>query len=256
MYYKGKQDGKDLKLKEGIEELHEEDDTLGSRKLCVMLDKSRGSVSRVMLKYGLKARTQRVKYKYAGRSNDLVSNKLRELENPEDYEIVFSDIFEFKLKGGGKVYCCFMLRKRTRQILSFTYAPHMRGELVSEAVRYIEVTGELGEASIIFHSDQGVQYGSLVTTKQLMEYQFERSMSRVGTPTDNGYAERFVGIFKHSVVDRYVYDTLENFEEEATRWLNFYNERRPHSGLGQKSPNDFARSEGLDIVHSLVVNLL
>ena len=256
MYYKGVQGSKDLIIKNEIEELHKLDDTLGSRKLSVLLKRSRGSVSRVMLKYNIETRMQKKKYNYTGKSNDIVPNKLLEIENLQDYEVVFSDIFEFKLSGGKKVYCCFMMRKNTRQILSFSYAYHMRGDLVSESINHIDLTGELGKADVIFHSDQGSQYGSEVTIQQILNYQFERSMSRAGTPTDNGYAERFVGIFKHSVVDRYVYKRLEGFAEEATRWLNFYNRRRPHGSLGQQSPNEFARSKGLKSVSYLALNLL
>lgn len=81
-------------------------------------------------------------------------------------------------------------------------------------------------------------------------------MSRAGTPTDNGYAERFVGTFKHSVVERYKYERLEEFAEFTYKWLNFYNERRPHYSLGQKSPNEYAREKGLSVVRVLVPNLL
>jgi len=57
----------------------------------------------------------------------------------------------------------------------------------------------------IFHSDQGKQYGAAQTRTLLLEKGFVRSMSRAGTPTDNGYAERFVGQFKLAVAERHPY---------------------------------------------------
>jgi putative transposase len=36
-------------------------------------------------------------------------------------------------------------------------------------------------------------------------------MSRAGTPTDNGYAEHFVGLFKLAVAERQPYRTLGDF---------------------------------------------
>ena len=208
-----------------------------------------------MLKYGISPRKQKKQYKYAGRANNLVENKLRNIENIEDFEVVVSDIFEFKLANGKKVYGCFLLRLKTRQILSFSYGFKMPAELVVNSLKHIDML-DLTKAKIIFHSDQGTQYGADLTIQQLIEYNFERSMSRAGTPTDNGYAERFVGIFKHSVVDRYVYESLEEFEEFATKWINFYNNERPHQSLGQVAPNKYAHSKGMKKVRTLALNLL
>ncbi len=39
-------------------------------------------------------------------------------------------------------------------------------------------------------------------------------MSRAGTPTDNRYAERFVGLFKLAVAERRPYQTLGEFFRE------------------------------------------
>jgi putative transposase len=57
-----------------------------------------------------------------------------------------------------------------------------------------------------------------------------RSMRRAGTPTDNGYAERFVGQFKLSVAERRTYGTLGEFLRAAENWINFSNQLRPHEG--------------------------
>ncbi|HEX6553395.1 MAG TPA: integrase core domain-containing protein [Ktedonobacteraceae bacterium] len=97
----------------------------------------------------------------------------------------------------------------------------------------------------IFHSDQGRQYGAEQTRTALLKKGFVRSMSRAGTPTDNGYAGRFVGIFKLAVAGRRSYHTLGEFLREAERWINFYNQDRPHEGLQQQSPNQFATAHVL-----------
>ena len=256
MYYKGILDSKDLKVKARIEKEYETDDTLGAKKLAKLLRISKGRISRIMLKYGIEPRKKNPQYKYAGKSDDVVKNKLREIENIEDYEVIFSDIFEFKLINGKKVYGCFMMREKTRQILSFSYSRNMKAELVSGSIKHMYFGKDLKEAEVIFHSDQGRQYGAEVTVEQIMEYNFERSMSRAGTPTDNGYAERFVGTFKHAVVERYKYERLEEFAEFTNKWLNYYNNRRPHQSLGQKSPNGYARENGLSVVRVIVPNLL
>jgi len=98
---------------------------------------------------------------------------------------------------------------------------------------------------MIWHSDQGSQYGAELTRTALLEQGFQLSMSRAGTPTDNGYAERFVGVFKLAVAERRPYQTLGDFLRAAEAWINFYNRERPHESLGYRSPNRFAEEHHL-----------
>lgn len=60
----------------------------------------------------------------------------------------------------------------------------MRAELVVSTINLISSA----IPAAIFHSDQGSQYGAEATRAALLEKGFIRSMSRAGTPTDNGYA--------------------------------------------------------------------
>lgn len=255
LYYKHKRPGVDNKVRQEIEKIYETDDTLGCRKLAKMLETSKNRVYRVMLKYGIKPRRKRRAYKYPGRADDIVENKLLKKDVIEN-TVLFSDIFQFRLADGSWVYCCFVLRKKTRQILSFCYSWGMRAELVSESIKRIDFVVNLTDKEVIFHSDQGSQYGAKITIDVIADHKFDRSMSRAGTPTDNGFAERFVGIFKLAVVERYNYRNLKEFVDFATRWLNFYNEKRPHHSLGQKSPNEYARENDMKNIPYLFLNFV
>jgi putative transposase len=104
---------------------------------------------------------------------------------------------------------------------------------------------------MIWHSDQASQYGAEQTRNALLRKGFERSMSRAGTPTHNGYAERFVGQFKLSLAERRAYRTLGEFLQAAENWINFYNHLRPHQGLAQLSPDSSATEQGLPPAPSL-----
>jgi putative transposase len=117
----------------------------------------------------------------------------------------------------------------------------MRADLVVSTIELVE----FAVPGTIFHFDQGSQYGALETRTALLIKGFQRSMSRAGTPTDNGYAERFVGMFKLAVAERRSYRTLGEFLREAERWSNFYNQHRSHEGLHQQSPDQYARDHGL-----------
>jgi transposase InsO family protein len=154
---------------------------------------------------------------------------------------MFSDIFEVQLADRTKVRGCFALWKRTRHILALAFDYSMRADLVVSTIEMVQ----FAVAGTIWPSDQGSQCGALETRAALLLRGFERSMSRAGTPTDNGYAERFVGQFKLSVAQRQSYRTLGDFLQAAEAWVNFYNQERPHEGLDQRSPDQYARANAL-----------
>jgi putative transposase len=87
----------------------------------------------------------------------------------------------------------------------------------------------------------------------LLQKGFVLSMSRAGTPTDNGFAERFVGIFKLAIADRRPYHNLGAFLQAAQAWINFYNRHRPHEGLGNLSPQQFAQQLALENIPSITL---
>jgi len=104
-YYNHGIDFKDKQVANKIFDIYaNKDDTLGSRVLSVMLKCSRDRIKRIMAKYDITARTKRRSYKYAGKADNIFNNLLRTDINLEDYEIVFSDIFEFRLSDSSKVY--------------------------------------------------------------------------------------------------------------------------------------------------------
>lgn len=233
-----------------IEEAHEKDDTMGHRKIARLLSTGKNRVKRVMRKYGIAARRKPKKYVYPGKATQIAPNKLHE-EGMDllAHEVVFSDILEIKLADGTRVRGCFALRHRTREVLGIAFDYHMRADLVTDAIQTLSF--EVPDP--IWHSDQGKQYGAEKTRELLLRKGFVLSMSRAGTPTDNGYAERFVGSFKRAVADRRPYHTLGQFLRAAEAWVNFYNQERPHEGLSNLSPLQYAQQHHLQDIPYLTL---
>ncbi len=242
-YYDSKLEPKDKVLYEQIKSIYEdEDDTLGHKSLALLLDTDKKRVLRVMNKYGIHARRRSKKYHYHGKTNVAQPNYANEPDNRESFDIgiIFSDIFEFRLSDGAIVRGCFALFKQTRQLLSMIFDYSMKATLVQSTIENMSEQDDL----YIWHSDQGKQYGAQKTIDMIIDKGLLPSMSRAGTPTDNPFAERFVGQFKHSVVRRHKYPDLGSFLRVAEKWINFYNQRRPHHALGMLSPNQFAIKYG------------
>lgn len=250
-YHKSTLDQKDEILAERIHEEHKTDDTLGHKSLAPLVGAGKNRTRRVMLKYTIVARPRKRKYVYPGKTGTVFPNLANDVEISFNRLVVFSDIFQFRLADGCLVYGCFALLKSTRQVLSLVFSYTMEADLVAAAINR---TDFLDLADALWHSDQGKQFGSFEVILQLIEKGFIASMSRAGTPTDNPFAERFVGTFKHAVVRRRKYQTLGEFLDAAEVWINFYNTRRPHQGIGLLSPNKKAAELGLPDV-PLITNL-
>jgi len=242
-YYQSVLEHKDKTLVNLITATHEEDDdTLGHKKLAKLLGVNKKRVLRVMRKYGIKARKRTNKYHYHGKTALAQPNLANQEDTREslDQGIVFSDIFEFKLTDGSIVRGCFALLKQTRQILSLVFDYSIKASLVQATIDNISWQDDL----YIWHSDQGKQYGAQATINKVIDRGLLPSMSRAGTPTDNPFAERFVSSFKHAVVRRQQYPNLGSLLVVAEKWINFYNQRRPHESLNQLSPNQYAQKYG------------
>jgi predicted transcriptional regulator len=78
LYLKPKRPKRDKALAVQIEHWQEQDDTLGHRKLAVLLKTGKNRVKRVMHKYGLAARRKRKKYVSAGKATQTAPNLVRE----------------------------------------------------------------------------------------------------------------------------------------------------------------------------------
>src|SRR5579864_1860663 len=108
LYLKGKQAVKDKAVATAIERWHEQDDTLGHRKLAILLKTGKNRVKRVMKKYGIAARRKKKRSVYPGKASSIAPNALRDPQTPAEAEVLFSDIFAHP--AGGPHESAWLLR--------------------------------------------------------------------------------------------------------------------------------------------------
>jgi putative transposase len=102
---------------------------------------------------------------------------------------------------------------------------------------------------LIHHSDQGVQYASKDYIDCLRTHNIQISMSRKGNPYDNAFAESFIKTLKVEEVYLNEYETFGDASRNIRHFIEkVYNEKRLHSALGYKSPDQFEMEAALNTV--------
>lgn len=75
------------------------------------------------------------------------------------------------------------------------------------------------------------------------------SMSRAGSPWENGKCESFIATLKREQLDGRPYRCLENLRGDLTAFLETtYNRQRMHSALGYLSPEEFEQQQTTAVV--------
>ena len=69
---------------------------------------------------------------------------------------------------------------------------------------------------------------------------------RGGKPMQNGFVESFNGSFRDECLNETLFSSLAEARTQITTWKEDYNTHRPHSSLGNITPNEFAMKMALE----------
>ncbi len=220
----------------------------GSRRLLKVLRAEgvpigRLKVRRPMQENGLRPIWRR-KFAHTTNSNHgwpVAENLLNRQFNPEGINQAWvADITYIRTRSGW-LYLAVVMDLFSRKILGWSMAPHMRSDLVCNALQ-LAIAQRQPEPGLIVHSDRGSQYAGSAYQTLLGQHGMRCSMSRKGNCWDNAVMERFFLNLKMERVWRQDYANHGEAIKAITDYIvRFYNNGRLHSTLGYISPNQYER---------------
>jgi putative transposase len=153
-----------------------------------------------------------------------------------------ADIKQIKT-GEGWLYLGAVQDLFSRRIVGWAMKPHMRQELVVDALK-MAVAARRPPTGTIHHSDHGGQYISLALGQAAHDAGIAQSMGAVGTCYDNAVAETF---FATLTKERLLHGapnggwaTRAELRSAIFEYIEgFYNPTRLHSTLGMRSPVEY-----------------
>jgi len=141
----------------------------------------------------------------------------------------------------GFVYLTAVLDWFSRRVLSWRVSITMEVEFCLDAV---EEALALHGGPEVFNIDQGSQFTSAAFTGLLLGRDIAVSMDGRGAWRDNVFVERLWRSVKYEEVYLRAYDSVGEARASISRYLDFYNRKRPHSSLDARTP-DQAYFDGL-----------
>jgi putative transposase len=144
------------------------------------------------------------------------------------------------------VYLAVVLDAFSRKVVGWELSRRVDRQLVLRALEKA-IAERQPPPGLVHHSDRGWQYASKEYVALLEKHAMVASMSRPGNPYDNATCERFMRTLKREEIYAGDYRDLEDLRARIEDFIEqYYNQKRLHSALGYRSPEEFEAAQSGD----------
>jgi len=202
----------------------------------------RKRVRRLMAKMGLAPIYQRPRTTVPHPEHQVYPYLLRDLAIDRPNQVWCADITYIPMRRGF-LYLVAIMDWMSRKGLAWRVSNTMDVEFCLEALE--EALARFGKPEI-FNTDQGSQFTSPRFTGVLQDGGIRISMDGRGRWMDNVFIERLWRSLKYECVYLHAFETGAELRTGLSRWIGYYNDRRPHSTLAGRTPNEAYRAPEME----------
>jgi putative transposase len=136
-------------------------------------------------------------------------------------------------------YLAVVLDLQTRRVLGWALGLRHTSNLT-----YTALLDALSRHPVpaLLHSDQGSEYLSYKHQELCERLEIQLSASNKASPWQNSFMERFFGTLKDELPALPTLKSTEQLQEAIALTIHYYNHKRRHSALGNRSPAAYAAS--------------
>jgi len=240
VYYRPVDTGEaDLKLMAAIDLVHTELPFYGSRRIRgELLGRGfvvgRGHVATLMRRMGISAIAPKRRTSKPAPGHKIYPYLLRGLDITSAGQVWCADVTYLPM-ARGFCYLVAVMDWASRRVLSWRLSNTLDASFCIEA---LEEALERYEAPRVFNTDQGAQFTCEGFTSVLAGHGVAISMDGRGRWLDNVFIERLWRSVKHEEVYLKAYENLTEARRELAAYFEFYNRRRRHQGLNDRTPDE------------------
>jgi putative transposase len=151
-------------------------------------------------------------------------------------DVVWAGDFVFDRCANGQVLRCLtVVDEGTRECLCITAEASQPAERVIAA---LEAAMAARGVPRVLRTDNGPEFVAAAVARWATGRGVERAFNQPGKPWQNGKNESFNGRFRDECLNRESFANRREARVLIEAWRRSYNEERPHSALGYRTPNE------------------
>ena len=231
--YRAADDRDQGRFREAIKSLAAQRRRFGYRRIHALIRREGGAVSH--------KRVQRIycEEAYRGRRASAgVAVERRALEVPRaPNEVLSMDFVSDSLEHGRRLKRLTIVDDYTKEAMDIPVDHGISGEYVT---RVLDRVGAFRGLPRVLRTDQGPEFTGNALDRWAYRNRVTLRLIQAGKPTQNAYVESFNGKFRDECLNEHWFRSLAEACEIIGAWRADYNQRRPHSALGYRTPAVFA----------------
>ena len=225
-----------LELRQRMHEIAQTRIRYGYRRIQIMLQRegwpiSRNLVYRLYREEGLALRCKRP------RRRKMIVHREARVKPSRPNQVWSLDFVHDQLSGGQKFRILTVVDVYSREGLATEVDYRLRAENVVEVLN--RLVRQRGAPKFLF-ADNGAEFTGHLVDLWAYHHNVRIDFSRPGKPTDNAFIETFNGSLRDECLNLHWFDNLAEAKRLIEAWRIDYNVSRPHMGIGNIPPREYA----------------